>query len=197
MKKNLIALTLILTSCGSPEFKVAYKYVPPKDNEKCLTQCKKEYDSCKSSCSRNYENCKEKAEEKASEVYAKLLKTYREELTAYNSAYDAYQRKLIEWNRNYRKLYKDYVYFKEQCKKHKHDYYVCERKYQLEEALDLLNDRKPEPPQKPKAPNFSSILSEFVSSCKKNCSCEELFRTCFVSCGGKAVPYRFCIKNCK
>lgn len=137
------------------------------------------------------------AEDKAFKSYNELLKIYQHELKSYFFAYDVYQKKLIEWNRNYRKLYKDYVYFKEQCKKHKHNYYVCERKYQLEEVLDTLNDKKPEPPQEPKAPDFSSILSELSSACKKDCGCEEAFRTCFTACGGKVVPYRLCVKNCK
>ncbi len=197
MKKLILSLSIFLFSCGGPTFNVAYKYVPPKDNKNCLIRCKEEYNKCNLNCKKEYQNCLDDARKRAEEIYKKELENYSKELSTYNEAYTTYQRDLLEWNRNYRKLYKDYLFFKKECKKHKHDYYICDRKYQLEEALDTLNRTKPNPPEKPKKPNFSEILSELSSSCSMDCGCDEKYRVCFTSCGGEVVPYKYCVKNCK
>jgi len=199
MKRLLPVLFLssFLISCGGPEFKVAYRFVPPKDSEACLKNCRSDYEKCSKACNEKYQDCLEKARKEAERIYQKELDEYRRELSAYSKEYTAYQRNLLEWNRNYRKLYKDYVFFKEECKKHKHDYYICDRKYQLEEALNTLNEQKPSPPERPKKPEFSDILSELTSSCSLNCGCEEDYRVCFTSCGGEVIPYKYCVKNCK
>ncbi len=199
MKKLLLtAISAIpfLISCGGPEFSVAYRYVPPKDNINCLMSCDSEFKKCQQKCSEKREKCLEDARKRAEAIYQKELNIYQKELSVYNKAYTSYQRALLDWNNNYRKLYKDYIYFKNVCKKTK-DYYACDRKYQLEQALDTLNDTKPTPPTPPKKPDLQEIISQLSSACYTDCGCKETYNTCFTSCGGKIVPYKFCVKNCK
>jgi len=199
MKKLLltaISVVPLIISCGGPEFKVAYRYVPPKDNIACLQSCDSEFRKCQERCSEKREKCLQDARKRAEAIYQKELRIYQEELSSYNKAYTSYQRALLDWNNNYRKLYKDYIYFKKVCKK-TNDYYACDRKYQLEQALDTLNDTKPTSPNPPKKPELSQIVSQLSSACYTDCGCKEAYNNCFTSCGGEIVPYKFCIKNCK
>ncbi len=199
MKKLLLTAIFtvpFLISCGGPEFSVAYRYVPPKDNTNCLLSCDSEFRKCQQRCSEKREKCLEDARKRAEAIYQKELNIYQKELSAYNKAYTSYQRALLDWNNNYRKLYKDYIYFKNVCKKTK-DYYACDRKYQLEQALDTLNDTKPTPPTPPKKPDLQEIISQLSSACYTDCGCKETYNACFTSCGGEIVPYKFCVKNCK
>ena len=199
MKKLLLtAATVVpfLISCGGPEFSVGYRYVPPKDNTACLQSCDSEFSKCQQQCEERREKCIEDARKRAEAIYQRELSIYQKELSAYNKAYTSYQRALLDWNNNYRKLYKDYLYFKKACKKTK-DYYACDRKYQLEQALDTLNDTKPTPPAQPQKPDLQKIILELSSSCTTDCGCKETYNACFTSCGGEIVPYKFCTKNCK
>jgi len=198
MRKLVLTAAIIplIISCGGPEFNVGYRYVPPKDNQKCLNTCQEKFSECREKCTKEREKCLKDARKRAEAIYQKELDVYQKELDAYNKAYNNYQRALLNWNNNYRKLYRDYLYFKKACKKTK-DYYACDRRDQLEEALETLNEQKPVPPTPPKKPNLSDIVSELSSNCYSDCGCKEVYDNCFTSCGGEIVPYKFCIKNCK
>ncbi len=198
MKKLLLTAALfpLLISCGGPEFSVGYRYVPPKGDKECLKSCQEKFTKCQEKCLENREKCLKDVRIRAEAIYQKELDVYQKELSAYNRAYENYQRNLLDWNNNYRKLYRDYLYFKKACKKTK-DYYACDRRDQLEEALDTLNNTKPTPPTQPKKPDLQEIVSQLSSACYTDCSCKETYNTCFTSCGGKIIPYKFCVKNCK
>ena len=199
MRKIILAIVLltpVMASCGGPEFSVAYRYIPPKNNKICLSACERKFSQCRKNCFNERENCLKDVRKRAETIYKKELQNYTREITAYNKAYEGYQKALLDWNNNYRHLYRDYLYFKNACRKTR-DYYACERKNQLEEALDTLNNQKPSPPTLPQKPDLSTIISELSSSCPKNCGCREIYDSCFTSCGGDIVPYKFCTKNCK
>ena len=199
MKKLLltaISVVPLLLSCGGPEFSVGYRYVPPENNKTCLKSCDSRFVECKRRCMEKREKCLKDVRVRAEAIYQKELDVYQRELSAYNRAYENYQRNLLDWNNNYRKLYRDYLYFKKACKKTK-DYYACDRRDQLEEALDTLNNTKPTAPVPPKKPELSEIISELSASCNADCGCKETYNACFTSCGGKIIPYKFCVKNCK
>jgi len=196
-KRFLTVTLLILTAgCGGPEFSVSYRFVPPPKGGECLRECDRRYSECRLNCRKERERCLEKVREKAQEIYAKELEAYNRALAAYQKAYDAYQRELLEWNRNYRELYRDYLYFKRRCKKTK-DYFACRRRDDLEEALETLSNTKPRPPKKPVKPSLSGIIRELSLSCPSDCGCKEEYNACFTSCGGKIIPERICVKNCK
>ncbi|WP_456341596.1 hypothetical protein [Thermovibrio sp.] len=195
-KRALLALFPLIFGCGGPQFAVSYRYEPPADNSSCLSRCKADYTSCRLSCLKKRQECMERVRDEAGKIYRQELRAYEKELSAYQKAYSAYQRELLNWNSNYRELYRDYLYFKKRCKKDK-DYYACRRRDDLEEALQTLSRTKPEPPSKPVKPSLSQIVRELSSSCPSDCGCKEEYDACFTSCGGRIVPYRYCVKNCK
>jgi hypothetical protein len=196
LKKFLAGALLVLTAgCGGPEFSVSYRFVPPPEGKECLKGCEEKYSECRLKCSEEHSRCMERVRREASRIYEKELLAYQKELTAYQKAYDAYQRELLNWNRNYRELYRDYLYFKSKCKKTK-DYFACQRKEDLEEALETLSNTKPKPPQKPVKPSLSDVVRELSLSCPTDCGCKEQYDACFTSCGGKIIPERICVKNC-
>jgi len=186
---------LLVAGCGGPEFSVSYRFVPPPDGRECLKKCDEKLTRCRAECRREREECLERVRKEARDIYAKELETYNRALEAYQRAYTAYQRELLEWNRNYRELYADYLYFKKKCKKTK-DYFVCRRADDLEEALETLSETKPQPPEKPAKPDLSDIVRELSLSCPTDCGCKEEYDACFTSCGGKIIPERICVKNC-
>ncbi len=196
VKRLLIFLFPFILGCGGPEFAVSYRYEPPADNRECLSKCKEELTSCELSCMGKRQECLDRVRRSAEDIYKEELKNYKRELSAYQNAYSSYQRRLLEWNRNYRKLYKDYLYFERMCKKGK-DYYACQRRDDLEEALQTLSETKPTPPERPVKPQLSDIIRELSSSCPSDCGCKERYDACFTSCGGKIIPYRYCVRNCK
>ncbi len=198
MLKRALCLPLILLtfSCGGPEFSISYRYIPPKNNGNCLEKCQEEFSNCQLECSKKRNGCLEKVRLEAQKLYQKELEIYQREISAYNKDYTTYQRRLLEWNRNYRNLYRDYLYFKKACKKSR-DYFACNRKEELEEALETLNQVKPQPPVKPNRPSFSSIVNRLSLTCPTECGCKEEYNTCYTSCGGQIIPERICVKNCK
>ena len=159
LRKALAVLFLpLIFNCGGPEFAVSYKY-EPGGSKSCLSKCYSNYKLCKEKCLEKREKCMEKVRKEAVELYGKAMENYREELNAYRNDYSAYQRELLEWNKNYRELYRDYLYFKSRCKKSK-DYLACKRKDELLEALELVEEKKPQPPRKPAKPSLAEIVSE-------------------------------------
>jgi len=194
-KVALLALVALGCGCGGPEFSVSYRFIPPQGGGSCLKACEEKLSDCNSRCAERRERCLERAREEAKEVYAKELEAYKGELLAYQRAYSAYQRELLNWNRSYRELYRDYIYFKERCKKGK-DYLVCRRADELEEALETLNQVKPQPPRRPVKPELSEVIRELSLTCPSDCGCRDEYEACFTSCGGKIIPERICVKNC-
>jgi len=196
--KFLLVAAALLSSCGGPTFKVAYRYVPPSDEKgrACAERCYRQFEECQSRCRESYEACLAQVRSRAVSVYEKALSLYGEELNAYQKSYSAYQNALLNWNRNYRLLYRDYEYFKRLCKKSK-DYSACRRGDELEEALETLNEKKPVPPERPRKPDLQQIVRELSAACSADCGCQRSYEDCFTACGGKVVPEKFCVENCK
>ncbi|ADU97205.1 hypothetical protein [Thermovibrio ammonificans] len=197
MKKLLLCVAaLFVASCGGPEFAVSYRYEPPADNRACLSGCYESFKSCKESCEDSYNACMAQVRSRAERLYRQALAVYNRELSAYRAAYATYQNRLLSWSNSYRQLYRDYLFFKRACKKSK-DYYACSRKYQLEQALDTLNEKKPLPPERPEPPKLSDFVRQLSVTCVRDCGCKQQFNACFTGCGGKLIPERICVSNCK
>ena len=199
MKKLLYAtvcLGLIFTSCGSPRYVVKYKYVPPQDSKECLKSCERRFEECQKSCNEKYQRCVDSSWEEARKIYKEELQLYREKLNNYNLKRKEYLNDVIEWNERIKKVYRDYRFFSSLCKRRK-ERFACERKQELRELLDTLQEEKPIEPQKPEEPSLNRIFQQISSRCSADCNCKELFDNCFVSCGGTLIPNRMCIENCE
>ncbi|TCK03387.1 hypothetical protein [Phorcysia thermohydrogeniphila] len=199
MKKLLYVttcLSLMLASCGSPRYIVKYKYVPPQNSKECLKSCEVKFEECQKSCNEKFQRCINKSWEEARKIYQAELLSYRKELSAYREKRRNYLNDLIEWNEQFKRVYRDYRFFSSICRRTK-ERYACERKRELRELLDTVKAEKPKKPSKPKEPSLDSIFREISSKCTTQCGCQELFNNCFVSCGGKLIPYKMCIENCE
>ncbi|MEO2083430.1 MAG: hypothetical protein ABGX12_05365 [Desulfurobacteriaceae bacterium] len=197
MKKTLLTALVCLTfSCGAPKFAVKYEYIPPNNNEACLKKCRISYTECQKKCIEEEKECKKNIRTEAERLYRESLLTYRKELESYTKALSSYRAELLDWNNEFRKIYDDYSFFRNACRKEK-DKYACRREKELKEELENLEREKPTPPARPKRPSLTEILEKLERSCRRSCNCGEEFDRCFISCGGKLRPVRFCIENCE
>ncbi len=195
MKRLLVAITVFLVSCGGPRYAVEFSYIPGKDYS-CLKECQKRRENCVAKCEERYNRCVLSAQKKAVDLYEKELSSYRKKLEEYDRLLRIYQKELSVWSSNYEQMKKDYVFFREICLKEKKNY-ACSRADEIKRKLREEKYKRPIKPLKPVRPDLGTIVSKLSSLCKRDCCCEELYNSCFVSCGGKLVPHRFCIENCK
>ncbi len=195
MRKSLLVGIVFLISCGGPKYAVKYSYIPGSDYS-CLKECQRERSSCVNRCEERYNRCVLSAQKRAFEVYKRELSNYRRRLDEYNRLLEIYQRELSVWSSNYEQMKKDYAFFREICLKEKNSY-ACSRADELKKKLREEKYDRPIRPLKPVPPDLGSIISKLSSICKKDCCCEELYNSCFVSCGGKLILYRFCVENCR
>ncbi len=188
---------LFLLGCGGPKYVVKYRYLPPegKGARACLKECETRFQACERRCQKERETCRQRVRQEATRLYQKELKTYREALKAYQRRQRLYYRELTLWHDEYRRLYEDYLFFKKACQKEKDDY-ACRRRRELERHLEALENEKPQEPKEPRAPELSRLLNELAASCPKDCGCQKDYDHCFLRCGGRLVPERFCLENC-
>ena len=196
MRKLIFLLTFLMLSCGGPKYIVKYEYIPPENNEGCLKKCNEVFNDCRLNCEQKKQVCFNKVHVEAQKVYEKELSDYEKALASYRQEKRNYLNEIARWNDRYNSFYRDYNYFKDICRKNK-DNYACTRAEEIKEILLSLHREKPEKPEKPKKPDFHQILKELETTCRMNCSCQEVFDNCFTSCGGKLIPHRICIENCK
>jgi len=166
----------------SPVYKVVYDYIPPNNKyaQQKLMKCYSDKKVCLLKCNKNYESCKEKSRILAQNEYKQKLKEYNERLNSYNQKLR--QKEELEERVNF---------YKDVCKA-KHDKYACFKENSFRSKLSELRYL-----YRPIRPNESRIFENIVrDSCQKNCGCDELFRSCYVSAGGIVNSHKVCIKNC-
>lgn len=192
-----LILLLCISACGGPKYVVKYHYLPPTEAEgrACLKKCDEDFLRCEKRCEEKEEACQREARQEASRLYQKLLEAYQEEVKAYRERLSLYRQELVHWNEDYRRLYEEYLFFKKACKKEKDDY-ACKRRRELERSLKSLEDEKPSPPKEPQPPKLEEIQRELAASCKQDCRCQKNYDHCFLQCGGKIIPERFCLEGC-
>ncbi len=197
MRKVFWLAFLFLLGCGGPKYVVRYRYLPPVDPgaRKCLKECERKFQACEKRCQKEQEDCRRRARQEAVKLYQEMLKTYRQELRAYRERSRLYHRELTLWNDEYRRLYEDYLFFKKACQEEE-DERACRRRRELERHLEALEHEKPLKPREPREPRLEDISRKLAASCKKDCGCQKAYDNCFLSCGGKLIPEKFCVENC-
>jgi len=193
-----LVFLLFLTACGRPQYVVRYQYLPPQSPEarSCLKDCERRFERCKEECLKKQNECRRQARSQAEKLYRRSLKTYQEELNLYRKRYRLYHQELVAWNDSFRRLYEDYLFFKKNCQKERDDY-ACRRYREIRKHLDALETQRPLRPKEPKAPDLEKIMKGLLSSCLEDCGCQEKYNYCFLSCGGKLLPKKFCLENCQ
>jgi len=194
----VVLFLFVLAGCGGPKFVVKYRYVPPENHnaQNCLKSCEEKFNKCQMNCKKFYNECLKEAYNNAIKLYQELLKSYNVELKAYAEECRVYSEELSSWNDRYRKIYRDYLFFKKVCNKD-HDKYACRRKKDLEKELNAMEREKPERPVRPVKPDLDRLVNRLSLKCLNNCGCQRIYDNCFVSCGGKLYPEKFCVENCK
>ncbi len=199
MWKRFFCLTLLLsvfTACG-PRYVIRSSYIPPEGPgaAQCLSICAEHFKRCQRDCLRQKEACLERVRREAKDLYLKLSSLYLVSLKDYDQRVRLYQTNLLSWEHHYRQGYEDYRFFEQACQKEK-NVYACKRKQELAKLLKDMEKERPKRPLKPKVPSLARILRELSRTCTFSCGCQEIYKACFLKCGGRIVPYKFCLKNC-
>ena len=176
-----LILLIFLEGC-SPVYKVVYDYIPPKDKnvQKKLAKCYKDKKSCVKKCSQDFLKCQKNAQIEAQKEYQQKLKEYNQKLSLYN--YNLRKKEELE---------ERVSYYKDICNS-KHDRYACAKALNYESDLKELKYL-----YKPIQPDKFQIYQNLINtSCQKECRCEDLFRSCYISAGGEVTSHKVCIRNC-
>ncbi len=199
MFKYILAVVgfVVFSGCA-PVYVVKNQYIPPKaENTKCLNSCLQSKKECKNECVNKYQSCMDDAFEKAKKVYAKLNNNYERKYKRYLLKMEDYDYRIFDWHNDYDESYRDWQYFRKECKVNPSNKYACDREDDLMYVIKKLRRDKPKKPRIPRKESFEKILKAEQSKCVKNCGCNDLYDSCFVSCGGEIIPHKICVKNCK
>ena len=190
----LVGFVIFISGC-SPVYVVKNEYIPSNDRV-CLKKCQTDRIQCQKECNSDFSRCVAQAKEKAYEMAKKEEKIYNKRFLAYLKDKDRFDFEILEWRDRYDVVYRDWNYFREECKKNPKNSYACERRDDLRAVIKRMLKSKPKSPKMPKKVTFEKIFKDLQSGCERDCGCQELFDSCFVSCGGSIYPHRICVRNC-
>jgi len=193
----VLVVGIFFIGCG-PKYIIKKQYTPSiKSNfSQCLSSCNKEKSLCSKSCETNYQTCLNGEYDRAKEIYARELNTYKNDYDDYIIRLRKYNKKQYKIEQKYRFLQQDYSYFNYQCVK-KHDMYACDRRDSLLYKINNIKNKARRHPQEPIKPSLYKITNAQQSLCKNECGCQNSFDVCYTNCGGSIVPYKFCVSNCE
>ncbi len=198
MKVVIFALGfLFLLSGCAPVYVVKNQYTPPadKNSQVCLQQCVQQKQTCKQRCAEDYSDCLSYAYDSAKKIQAKSDITYKKRYDRYLEKLNEYNLNIFDWQNRYDQRYSDWKYFSDKCTSNA-DRYACDREDELRHAIKKLRRTRPREPREPKYITFDEIVKTQQQKCSKKCACDDLFDSCFVSCGGAITPQRICVENC-
>jgi len=190
--KLLIFLSIFILWGCSPKYKIVYDYTPPSDitSRSLIQKCYQDLKICNETCSSKKSSCYQKAVKVAKDEYEKKLRIYQKKLDAYKLEYKNY----LSQKEKKDELIEKITYYTDVCDEKK-DKYACQKgleyQYQLKKLKYL---HKPRPPREPSLDAI--IVDKKASMCESACSCQEQFRSCYVSAGGEVTPRKICIANC-
>ena len=196
-----IALSLfafMLTAC-SPKYEIKTHYILPLDKEgkTCLQTCSNERKVCQVSCNQKQDQCLATAKRGASDAYPALMNEYQDILSQYNYSMDKYNLEMDTWEREERRVHRDFEHYRSSCTPKSQNSYECRRSHELESQLRSLQDHQPIVPQRPVKPSLASEIKQAQNNCSNECGCIKSYDNCFVSCGGTLRYEKFCVENCK
>jgi hypothetical protein len=190
------ALSLLLTACASPVYKVVYDYIPPTaaDGPNCVMQCQTAQQSCQLPCDDGYRLCMERSPEEARLSHQIDKDRYLRELERYNGELEAYYSSLARYEDRRRELERDRDRYERDCRGDVKDKRACKRLDEVKDELRWLSE--PGRPGKPVEPSYSASLQEQQGMCSRDCGCEVQYNGCYTACGGAVRSRQVCVENC-
>ena len=200
MKTMIVTFVLgfgFLFSGCAPQYVIRNQYIPPlgKNSKVCLQNCLKVKQQCKQRCAEDYSDCLSYAYDKAKQMQNKIDKSYKQRYARYQAKLSDYNFDIFDWQNRYDEKYNDWRYFSDKCSQNG-DRYACGRRDELRYMIKNLRRNKPNKPREPRYITFDKTLVQQQSRCVKKCSCDDMFDSCFISCGGEVVPHKICVENC-
>ncbi len=198
LKYIYIALFGLLFFSGcAPKFLVKNVYIPPvgKKAKSCLNNCSYKKQQCQSRCDSEYNVCLNEALKRAKDIKAISDLEYKKRYSIYIEKLNTYNTKIHDWQIVYDATYRDWIYFRNRCKK-SNDRYACDRVRDLRFVLDKMINHKPIAPKPPVRASLNQILQKEQAVCKNDCGCQREYDVCFLNCGGEIQMRKICIANC-
>jgi len=185
---------LMLSACG-PRYKLVDHFDAPLDPvaKQCVQSCNQETQSCSQECSKNHARCLDDARRKAQHAMPEQLDFYAVELDLYARDKRRYGLEMDELRETQQFLRRKIIHAEARCIDRKKD-----KGCLVAEALSdrLYHLSEPNKPSMPIKPSVRSLTDEYAAHCDSNCGCQQQFKRCYVSCGGKARTEKVCVSNC-
>jgi hypothetical protein len=198
MKEILITLGFVVLFVGcAPKYALQKEYIMPQNIkfENFAQNCSTKRVVCEEKYKKNYNICLNHAYERAKDIQILSNKKYEKKYQRYLARMNDYNFNIIDWQSDYDKDYRDWQYFRDQCRK-TNDRYACDREDDLRYIVRNERKNRPREPREPIVATFTQILSAQQKLCNVKSECENEFDICFMSHGGSIKSERVCIENC-
>ena len=169
----------------------------------CIEKINIEKIACMKTCSNKKSSCINEVKIKAERVFPEKIKEYQEALSLYGKELEIYnveQKVYHEEDKSYLFELKNIITRQNEqatnCKKQSEIF--CDSNFQRKnKIIEFKKQNKPKVPEKPIKPIKPTIKSLTVTDlCNNNCNCRSSYNSAFISCGGKKLIHKTCIKNC-
>jgi hypothetical protein len=198
MKELLLMLGFVVLFAGcAPKYALQKEYIVPQNIkfEKFAQDCSLQRSICEEKQKKDYSTCLNNAYERAKNIQTLSNEKYEKKYQRYLARMNDYNFNIIDWQSAYDKDYRDWQYFRDQCRKN-NDKYACDREDDLRYIVKNERKNRPREPREPRMATFTEILATQQGLCNINNECESEFDICFTTQGGKIKSSRVCIENC-
>lgn len=201
MMYRLLILILLagLAGCVSPQYQTNYRFTPPPAGagKVCLTRCEAGLQQCKNQCAIKSSQCLTKARSQAQQELPILFGAWERDIAVWEHEMERYETDMRFWEMEMRqrRLMRDLQRDLYRCRPGDRN---CTR-FPRHSGFGYYDrwDQPRSPGPAPKRPTLESETTRIqAATCPSDCGCEETYRQCFGSYGGKVEPYQVCVKNC-
>lgn len=197
-KLCLVAIALLLSACSTPRYQVVYDFEPPADSRAytCTQACYQDQKTCQRDCSGSYDACITASRDIAEAEYQSKLALHDQALDDYYADHQDYlvQQELFE--AKHQLLLNQLDQARHRCHREGQGSYACKRARELDEELSQRHE--PTEPLRPPTPSLNDEVKRARSGCTRSCDyCDEQFRSCYSSCGGRVSTRRVCVAHCE
>lgn len=199
----LFQLLLVTSGCG-PVYELRDHYSPPLDpnGQHCIRHCESRRSDCRQECDRAYTGCARDADEEADDAYSRALEVYAAQIETYGAEHALYDHSYQQYRQEKSELDHAYDHAKHRCRKREPG--ACAEQDRIDHRRDDLRDEYYgyggplyKEPDKPEKPTLDAEIDRFRAlRCDAECGCQDSFKSCYVSCGGKVETLRYCVENC-
>jgi len=194
---SLIGILLLLSACSTPRYQLVYDFDPPAggNGAACIQACYQDQKNCQLACTGNHDACLARSQEIAEEEYRSKLAMHDQAVQDYYADQKAYETQRALFDAEQKLLQNQLDQARHRCKREGHGSYACQRTREVEK--EMSEQQAPLEPARPPQPSLNDEIKRAQLTCNRNCNyCEETYRTCYTSCGGKVSARRVCVADC-